>query len=81
MNTTTPSLYDFHVGPGNLKWRKDGITVIGNGYGTGPDQFEFPEGLYVEPITQIMYITDVSANRVVKRYPDGKVEITAGQVN
>jgi hypothetical protein len=67
------------LGPGNLKWSKTATTVIGNGYGTGPDQLQFPEGLFIEPKTQILYVADVSNNRVQKRYPNGKIETAAGQ--
>jgi DNA-binding beta-propeller fold protein YncE len=67
------------LGPGNLKWNKTGITIIGNGYGSKPDQFEFPQGLFIEPKTQIIYVTDASNNRVQKLYPNGKIKTAAGQ--
>ncbi|CAF4430403.1 unnamed protein product, partial [Adineta steineri] len=67
--------------PGNLKWSTTGITVLGNGYGIGPDQLRFPHGLFIEPKTQILYIADVSSNRVQKMYPNGKIETAAGQAN
>jgi hypothetical protein len=69
------------LGPGNLKWSKTATTVIGNGYGTDPDQLQFPEGLFIEPKTQILYVADVSNNRVQKRYPNGKIETAAGQAS
>ncbi|CAF1057800.1 unnamed protein product [Adineta steineri] len=68
-------------GPGNLKWNTTGITVLGNGYGIGPDQLQFPHGLFIEPKTQILYVADVSSNRVQKMYPNGKIETAAGQAN
>ncbi|CAF3173894.1 unnamed protein product [Rotaria sp. Silwood2] len=67
--------------PGNLKWSTTGITIIGNGYGSGPDQLQFPQGLFIEPKTQILYVADVSNNRVQKRYPNGEIETAAGQAN
>ncbi|UJR18373.1 hypothetical protein I4U23_005277 [Adineta vaga] len=67
--------------PGNFKWTTDGITIMGSGYGTGPDQFQFPEGLFLEPKTQILYVTDVSNNRVQKRYLNGEIKTAAGQAN
>ncbi|CAF1004500.1 unnamed protein product [Adineta steineri] len=67
--------------PGNLKWSTTGITVLGNGYGIGPDQLQFPHGLFIEPKTQILYVADVSSNRVQKMYPNGKIETAAGQAN
>jgi sugar lactone lactonase YvrE len=70
-----------HQGPGNLEWSKEGITIIGNGYGTGPDQLSFPGGLFMESTTQILYVTDISNNRIQKRYPDGRVVTAAGQSN
>lgn len=54
---------------------------MGNGYGTDPDQLQFPDGLFIEPKTQILYVADVSTNRVQKRYPNGKIETAAGQSN
>ena len=69
------------LGPGNLKWSTTGITVLGNGYGTRPDQLQFPEGLFIEPKTQIIYVADVSNNRVQKIYPNGDVKTAAGQSN
>ncbi|CAF3920355.1 unnamed protein product [Rotaria sordida] len=69
------------LGPGNLKWSTTGITIIGNGYGTNPDQLEFPAGLFIEPKTQILYVADVSGNRVQKRYPNGEIKTAAGQAN
>ncbi|CAF1633668.1 unnamed protein product [Rotaria magnacalcarata] len=69
------------LGPGNLKWSRKGITIIGNGYGSDPDQLQFPAGLFIEPKTQILYVADVSNNRVQKHYPNGKIETAAGQAN
>jgi len=69
------------LGPGNLKWKTTGTTIMGNGYGTNLDQFEFPQGLFIEPKTQILYVTDASNNRVQKRYPNGTIKIAAGQMN
>ncbi len=68
-------------GPGNLKWNKNGITVLGNGYGSKPDQLKFPEGLFIEPKTQILYVSDAGNNRVQKMYPNGKLATAAGQAN
>ncbi|CAF1286121.1 unnamed protein product, partial [Didymodactylos carnosus] len=67
--------------PGNLKWSTNGITIMGNGYGSDPDQLQFPEGLFIEAKTQILYVADVSNNRVQKRYPNGKIQTAAGQAN
>ncbi|CAF4872745.1 unnamed protein product [Rotaria sp. Silwood1] len=66
--------------PGNLKWSTTGITIIGNGYGSGPDQLQFPQGLFIEPKTQILYVADVSNNRV-QRYQNGEIKTAAGQAN
>jgi sugar lactone lactonase YvrE len=68
------------LGPGNLQWSKKGVTIFGNGYGADLDQLQFPEGLFIEPKTQILYVTDVSSNNVKKRYPNGDIQIAAGQV-
>ena len=54
---------------------------MGNGAGSGPDQLNFPEGLFIESKTQILYVADVSNNRIQKRYPNGKIETAAGQAN
>ncbi|CAF3329730.1 unnamed protein product [Rotaria sp. Silwood2] len=54
---------------------------MGNGYGTDPDQLQFPDGLFIEPKTQILYVADVSNNRVQKRYPNGEIKTAAGQSN
>ncbi|CAF3844054.1 unnamed protein product, partial [Rotaria sp. Silwood1] len=32
------------IGPGNLKWNKNGITIMDNGYGSDPDQLQYAEG-------------------------------------
>ena len=42
---------------------------------------KFPEGLFIEPKTQILYVADVSNNRIQKRYPNGKIETAAGHSN
>ncbi|CAF1349698.1 unnamed protein product, partial [Rotaria sp. Silwood1] len=31
------------IGPGNLKWNKNGITIMDNGYGSDPDQLQYAE--------------------------------------
>ena len=54
---------------------------MGNGYGLKPDQFKFPQGIFIEAKTQIMYVADVSNNRVQKRYPNGEIKTAAGQSN
>jgi sugar lactone lactonase YvrE len=54
---------------------------MGNGYGSKPDQLKFPEGLFIEPKTQIIYVTDAGNNRVQKIYPNGKVATAAGQTD
>ncbi len=54
---------------------------MGNGYGTNLDQFKFPQGLFIEPKTQILYVTDASNNRVQKLFPNGDIKIAAGQIN
>ncbi|CAF4325266.1 unnamed protein product, partial [Rotaria sordida] len=54
---------------------------MGNGYGSGPDQFKYAEGLFIEPKTQILYITDAANNRIQKRYPNGEIKTAAGQAN
>ena len=69
------------VGPGNLQWNKTGITILGTGYGPGADQLAFPGGLFIEPKTQILYVADLSNNRVQKLYPSGEVITAAGQPN
>ncbi|CAF3100602.1 unnamed protein product, partial [Rotaria sp. Silwood2] len=67
--------------PGNLKWSTTGITIIGNGYGKRSDQLQYPEGLFIEPKTQILYVADASNNRIQKRYPSGEIKTAAGQAN
>ncbi|CAF1009957.1 unnamed protein product [Rotaria magnacalcarata] len=67
--------------PGNLQWSKTGTTIMGNGDGSKPDQLAFAQGLFIELTTQILYVADVSNNRVQKRYPDGRIETAAGQSN
>ncbi len=51
------------------------------GYGSGPNQLSLPLGLFIEPKTQILYVTDAGNNRVQKRYPNGTVLTAAGQSN
>ncbi|CAF3718670.1 unnamed protein product [Rotaria socialis] len=65
--------------PGGLKWTKTGTTIIGSGSGTGPDQLNLPDGIFIEPKTQILYVTDASNSRIQKRYPNGNIETAAGQ--
>jgi sugar lactone lactonase YvrE len=52
---------------------------MGNGIGPNPDQLTFAQGLFIEPKTQIMYVADVSNNRVQKLYPNGQIATAAGQ--
>ena len=54
---------------------------MGNGYGSKPDQFEFPQGIFIEPKTQILYVADSGNDRVQKRYPNGEIKTAAGQPN
>lgn len=42
------------------------------------DNLLFPQGLFIEPKTQILYVADVSNNHVKKRYPNGDIKIAAG---
>ncbi|CAF3849922.1 unnamed protein product [Rotaria sordida] len=67
--------------PGNLKWSRTATTIIGNGYGSGFNQLSLPTGLFLEPKTQILYISDNSNNRIQKRYPNGEIKTAAGQAN
>jgi sugar lactone lactonase YvrE len=64
-----------------LKWSKTGVTILGNSSGSGPYQLTFPGGLFLEAKTQILYIADLSNNRVQKRYPNGEVITAAGQAD
>jgi DNA-binding beta-propeller fold protein YncE len=69
----------YFVGPGNLKWSTTGKTVLGGkGYGSGPDQLKYADGLFIEPKTQILYVADAANNRVQKLYPNGKIRTAAG---
>ncbi|CAF1487346.1 unnamed protein product [Rotaria sordida] len=63
--------------PGNLKWNTTATTII-SGYGTGPNQLNYPNGIFIEPKTQILYIADVGNHRVQKRYPNGEIITAAG---
>ena len=54
---------------------------MGNGYGSNWNQFKFPQGLFIEPKTQMLFVADVSNNRVQKRYPNGEIKTAAGQPN
>jgi sugar lactone lactonase YvrE len=54
---------------------------MGNGYGSDPDQLQFPQGLFIESKTQILYVADVSNNRVQKLYPDGTIKTAAGRAD
>ena len=47
----------------------------------GKDMLKVPEGLFIEPKTQILYVTDMSNNYVLKRYPNGKIQVAAGQAD
>lgn len=40
-----------------------------------------PLGLFIEPKTQILYVTDAGNNRIQKRYPNGETQTAAGQSN
>ncbi|CAF1669593.1 unnamed protein product, partial [Adineta ricciae] len=62
--------------PGNLKWNPNGITIMG---GDKDNYFSFPSGLFIEPKTQILYVSDITYNYVLKRYPNGKIQVAAGQ--
>ncbi|CAF1128770.1 unnamed protein product [Adineta steineri] len=69
--------------PGNLKWNTKGITILGNDkkHGIRRDQLTFPEGLFIDSKTQILYVADAGNNYVLKRYPNGEIKIAAGQSN
>jgi sugar lactone lactonase YvrE len=68
------------VGPGNLKWNKNGKTVLGGkGYGSDSDQLKNADGLFIEPKTQILYVADAGNNRVQKLYPNGQIKTAAGR--
>ncbi len=70
----------YFVGPGNLKWSTTGKTVLGGkGYGSGPDQLKYADGLFIEPKTQILYVADAANNRVQKVYPNGVIKTAAGR--
>ncbi len=72
----------YNLGPGNLKWEINGKTVLGgNGYGSRPDQLKYADGIFIEPKTQILYVSDGDNNRVQKLYPNGKLVTAAGQPN
>ena len=64
-----------------MKWNKTGLTILGNGSGSEPQQLAFPDGWFLEPQTQILYIADLSNNQVQKRYPNGEVVTAAGQAD
>lgn len=64
-----------------MKWSSTATTIIGNGEDSAHDQLAFPGGLFIEPKTQILYVADISNNRVQKRYPNGKIVTAAGQAN
>jgi DNA-binding beta-propeller fold protein YncE len=63
-----------------VKWETTGTTILG-GDGTGPNQLRMPLGLFIEPKTQILYVTDGGNNRIQKRYPNGETQTVAGQQN
>ncbi|CAF2873411.1 unnamed protein product [Rotaria sp. Silwood2] len=67
--------------PGGLKWSKRGTTIIGNGLGSGPDQLNLPDGIFIELKTQILYVADMSNSRIQKRYQNGVIKTAAGQSN
>ncbi|CAF3459398.1 unnamed protein product [Rotaria socialis] len=67
--------------PGNLKWSTRATTVIGNGYGSHFDQLSLPSGLFIEPKTQILYVSDNTNNRIQKRYPTGEIITAAGKAD
>ncbi|CAF1370721.1 unnamed protein product [Rotaria sp. Silwood1] len=67
--------------PGNLKWNSTATTIISNGAGSALNQLSFPEGLFIEHQTQILYIGDVLNNRVQKYYPNGQILTAVGQPN
>ena len=69
------------LGPGNLKWSTTGITIMGNGYGSDPNQLKYGDGLFIEPKTHILYVADGANNRVQKLYPNGEIKTAAGQPN
>ncbi|CAF2946029.1 unnamed protein product [Rotaria sp. Silwood2] len=65
------------ISPGKLKWNRTATTIIG-GYGTGPNQLNYPNGIFIESKTKILYIADVGNHRVQKRYPNGEIITAAG---
>ncbi|CAF3729751.1 unnamed protein product [Rotaria sp. Silwood1] len=67
--------------PGNLKWSTTATTIIGDGYGSSFNQLSLPTGLFIEPKTQILYISDNFNNRIQKRYPNGEIKTAAGQAD
>lgn len=40
-----------------------------------------PLGIFIEPKTQILYVTDAHNNRIQKVYPNGEVKTAAGSPN
>ncbi|CAF0805640.1 unnamed protein product [Didymodactylos carnosus] len=71
-----------YICPGNLKWSSTGTTIVGNGtFGPAPHQLARPMGLFIEPITQILYIADTSNDRIQKYFPNGELLTAAGDPN
>lgn len=57
------------------------MTILSRTEGSDVNELAFPGGLFIEPKTQILYVADISNNRVQKRFPNGEVVTAAGQAN
>lgn len=47
--------------------------------GSRSDQLYLPNGIFIEPKTQILYVADASNSRIQKRYPNGNIKTAASQ--
>ncbi|CAF4962402.1 unnamed protein product [Rotaria sp. Silwood1] len=63
----------------NAKWAQNGITVAGgNGRGSGINQLDYPDGLYVDD-DQTLYVADRDNDRIVKwQYGATNGKVAAG---
>lgn len=65
------------IGLSNPRWDPTGLTIFGS-YGQGPENLNFPTGIFIEPNSQIIYVADTGNHRIQKRYPNGTIVTAAG---
>jgi len=64
----------------HLKWKQQATTIAGgNGLGNQLNQFDAPEGIYVDDQQQTIYVADLNNHRIIKwKFGEKYGEVVAG---